>query len=300
VPRSLAAGVRSNLGVTCPICGAQSRFSASHPDAQLYRCPSCTHFFSDTASMKAVEGYDPSYFDERHQRWFEHPNSWLFDKIADAIPKDPSFRSVLDAGCGRGDFLRHLRKRRPDLALTGIDVSPNEDVDGISFIQGDFQTYPLHGPYDVVVSLAVIEHLSDVKVFARRVAQLTRASGLTVISTVNDSSLLFRLARGLHAVGVSVAFDRLYSRHHLNHFTPRSLEVLLKSYGMSPGEWIFHNAPFAAIDVPASSAITDAALRAAMFGICVAGDLTGTSYLQTVICRRDAGVESALAESAER
>jgi SAM-dependent methyltransferase len=250
--------------------------------------------------MKAIEGYDPSYFDERHQRWFEHPNSWLFDKIAAAIARDQTFRSVLDAGCGRGDFLRHLRRLRSDLTLTGIDVSPNDNVDGISFIQGDFQTCRLQGPYDVVVSLAVIEHLSDVKMFARRVAELTRPSGLTVISTVNDSSLLFRLARGLHSVGVSVAFDRLYSRHHLNHFTPRSLEVLLKSYGMSPDEWIFHNAPFAAIDVPASSPITDATLRAAMFGICVAGDLTGTSYLQTVICRRDAAAQSTLADSAAR
>lgn len=239
--------------------------------------------------MKAVEGYDPTYFDERHQRWFEHPNSWLFDKITDAIPKTASFRSVLDAGCGRGDFLRHLRKRRPDLSLTGIDVSPNESADGIAFIEGDFQTYPFKEQYDVVVSLAVIEHVSDVRVFAQRIAELTRPSGLAVISTVNDSSLLFRLARGLHAVGVSVAFDRLYSRHHLNHFTPRSLEVLLKAYGMSPSEWIFHNAPFAAIDVPANGPISDAAFRAAMFGICVAGDLTGTSYLQTVICRRDAG-----------
>jgi SAM-dependent methyltransferase len=244
--------------------------------------------------MKAVEGYDPTYFDERHQRWFEHPNSWLFDKITNAIPKDPSFKSVLDAGCGRGDFLRHLRARRPDLQLTGIDVSPNDNVDGITFIQGDFQDYPFKEQYDVVVSLAVIEHVSDVRVFANRVAELTRPSGLTVISTINDSSLLFRLARGLHSIGVSVAFDRLYSRHHLNHFTPRSLEVLLKSYGMVAGERIFHNAPFAAIDVPASSPITDAAFRAAMFGICVAGDLTGTSYLQTVICRRDAAPESTL------
>jgi SAM-dependent methyltransferase len=290
----LAASVSSELGVSCPICGARSRFTASHPDAQLYRCSVCTHAFSDTASMKAVEGYDPSYFDERHQRWFEHPNSWLFDKIAAAIPQTPSFRSVLDAGCGRGDFLKHLRARRPDLSLTGIDVSPNASRDGITFIEGDFQTYPFKEQYDVVVSLAVIEHLSDVKVFAKRVALLTRPSGLTVISTVNDSSLLFRLARGLHTIGVSVAFDRLYSKHHLNHFTPRSLEVLLKSYGMSPGERIFHNSPMAAIDVPASSALTGAAFRAAMFGICLAGDLTGTSYLQTVICRRDAASESTL------
>ena len=287
--------LQSNPGVACPICGAGSRYTATHPDAELYRCPSCTHAFSNIASMKAVEGYDPSYFDERHQRWFEHPNSWLFDKIIAAIPNDPSFKSVLDAGCGRGDFLRHLRARRPDLDLTGIDVSPNDEVDGITFIQGDFQTYAFDKQYDVVVSLAVIEHLSDVKVFARRVAELTRPSGVTVISTVNDSSLLFRLARGLHAIGVSVAFDRLYSRHHLNHFTPRSLEVLLKSYGMSPVERLFHNAPFAAIDVPASSAVSDAVLRAAMFGICLAGDLTGTSYLQTVICRRDPAAESATA-----
>jgi SAM-dependent methyltransferase len=294
----LAASIKIDPAVTCPICGAHSRFVADHPDAKLYRCPQCTHFFSDVASMKEVEGYDPSYFDERHQRWFEHPNAWLFDKIADAMPQSGSFRSVLDAGCGRGDFLRHLRKRRPDLSLTGIDVSPNEDIDGIKFIEGDFQAYPFKEQYDAVVSLAVIEHLSDVRAFARRVAELTRPDGVIVISTVNDSSLLFRLARGLRNVGVSVAFDRLYGKHHLNHFTPRSLEVLLKSQGISPRHAIFHNAPFAAIDVPASNPITDTAFRAAMFGICLAGDLTGTSYLQTVICRRDSASPAKASASA--
>ena len=78
---------------------------------------------------------------------------------------------------------------------------------------------------------------------------------------------------------MSSAFNRLYSKHHLNHFTPRSLRLLLESANIRVKETIVHNAPFAAIDVPEPEFV----FRAAMLGICAAGALTGTSYLQTVI-----------------
>jgi len=108
-----------NATIPCPLCGAASLFYARHPEAELYRCPSCTHCFTRLDTVQ-IEEYRDNYFYEDHQRWFENPNFTLFERIAETIPKEAS---VLDAGCGRGDFLRHLCKIRPDLTLTGVDLS---------------------------------------------------------------------------------------------------------------------------------------------------------------------------------
>jgi hypothetical protein len=107
--------------------------------------------------------------------------------------------------------------------------------------------------------------------------------------TLNESSLLYRFARALRSIGVTSAFVRLYSKHHIHHFTARSLEKLLTSQGLELKERIFHNAPLAGIDIPSSNLLVDGVLRAVMWGICLVGDLTNTSYLQTMICLRQDG-----------
>ena len=268
--------------VTCGVCGSPADFMAKHPEADLYRCPTCTHCFSDAASVEA-ERYTADYFDEAHQRWFAHPNIALFEAIAATLPAGAS---VLDVGCGRGNFLRHLRGVRPDLELTGIDLSPNPETPGVRFRQGDFQTFPLDGPYDAIVSLAVIEHVADVGRFVERLHALTRAGGTATVMTLNESSLLYLLARAGKRLGVSLAFDRLYSRHHLHHFTRGSLRRLLEGHGFRVEADMTHNAPLAAIDIPVTGRLADLVLRSGMFVVCQAGAAIGRAYLQTVTCRK--------------
>ena len=50
---------------TCVICGAKATWMAKHPEADLYRCPVCTHCFSDPDSVEP-ERYAPDYFDDAH------------------------------------------------------------------------------------------------------------------------------------------------------------------------------------------------------------------------------------------
>jgi SAM-dependent methyltransferase len=80
-----------------------------------------------------------------HERWLEDPNDALFKRIAATILQESS---VLDVGCGRGDFLRFLRRTRPDPRVAGIDVTVNEGAEGIQFFQGDFFQSEIGGPFD--------------------------------------------------------------------------------------------------------------------------------------------------------
>ena len=177
--------------IACPICQAAACFMAAHPEADIYRCKCCTHAFSDPGSMPQQESYDPDYYGDTHRRWFEHPNTALFERITALIPAGAS---VLDVGCGRGDFLRHVHRNRPDVQLTGIDYSPNQDKN-IRFLQGDAFELEIRDRFDVVVSLNVIEHVSDCVAFANRLRELTKPGGTIAIMTVNESSILYGLAR---------------------------------------------------------------------------------------------------------
>ena len=144
---------------------------------------------------------------------------------------------------------------------------------------------PIRQTFNVVVSLAVIEHVTDVRTFVDRLRRFTKPSGSVVIMTLNDDSLLYRLARMGGAAGVPLAFNRVYSRHHLHHFTRRSLRSVLENNGLKIELDMVHNAPMAAIDIPVKNFAVETGLLACLAVVFVIGGLTGTSTLQTVICR---------------
>ncbi len=253
---------------------------AKHPEADIYRCSGCTHAFSDPGSMPDQEIYDAAYYDNEHPRWFEHPDTKLFDCIIALIPEGGS---VIDIGCGQGAFLRHVHSKRPDVQLTGVDYSSNRD-EAIRFFQGDALKLDISDRFDVVVSLAVIEHVLDCVELTKRMRELTKPGGTLVMMTLDESSVLFGLARLGRLLGVTVAFDRLYSRHHVHHFTRKSLTRLLESCGLKVSQRLLHNAPLQAVDLPVRGRMADALFRMALGVVFGAGWVLSKAYLQTVIC----------------
>jgi 2-polyprenyl-3-methyl-5-hydroxy-6-metoxy-1,4-benzoquinol methylase len=269
------------MNPSCPICGSSSTSLPKHPEGELYRCQRCTHAFTLPESIRAPEEYASSYFENDHKCWFEFPNVALFKRIAAIIPRGAS---VLDVGCGRGDFLRFLRKTRQDLKLTGIDLTLNEHAEGIRFLRGDFFQADTGGPFDFVASLAVIEHVPDVADFVKRLRGLVRPGQPVAVMTLNESSVLYALARAGRSIGVPIAFNRLYSSHHLHHFTPSSLRFLFTTAGYSIRAHFDHNAPLKAMDIPVKSKIGDTVLRSALWLTWRIGDVTRRRYLQTIVC----------------
>lgn len=230
--------------------------------------------------MPIQEAYDDTYFYQTHRRWFEHPNTSLFRKISDMIPQGSS---VLDVGCGRGDLLKFLRSMRPDLQLTGVDFSYNSS-DGIRYLQGDVLTLDIAEKFDFVIALAAIEHVPNCIAFAKRLQELVNPGGAVVVMTINEASLLYGLARAGRALGVQLAFNRLYSRHHLHHFTRQSLCQALESCGLKVSTQIMHNAPLKAMDLPVQNSAAEAVLRAGVWAVFLAGSITARTYQQTAVC----------------
>ena len=270
----------------CPICGQPANFSFAHPSADIFRCSACTHVYSRLDTVRELESYDASYYEDTHKRWFENPNYKLFSWIERRLPT--STGSVLDVGCGNGDFLRYVHARRPGVRLVGIDLSPESPSDAFEYLHGDVMSTEVSETFDVVTSLAVIEHVADVRAFARRIGSLCAPGGTVVIMTLNSAGILYLAAHAGRRLGVTIASDRLYDTHHLHHFTRRSLQEVLEQSGLVVDQVHHHNVPLRALDLPPTGS---AARHTMMAGVAVAfgvGRLLDRCYLQTMICRRPA------------
>jgi SAM-dependent methyltransferase len=233
-----------------------------------------------------LEQYEPDYFERDHRNWFLHPNIALYTKLSRIVVGHKFDASVLDIGCGNGNFLRYLAAQSKHLSLTGIDMAPNSPMEGITYLQGDFLREKLERKFDVIVSLAVIEHIPDVSAFVERMSSICEPGGLVITMTVDDRSLVYGAARTLQRAGYSVPLRRLYSKHHLNHFTSGSLKRLLENQGLSTVQVIRHNSPIAAVDIPPTSSLAMAVLRAGVWVGFQFGRLTQRTMLQTVVSKR--------------
>ena len=280
----------------CPICAAPSAVEHRLDDLTLCRCPECDHCFTDLNSIDSMEQYAPGYFEEEHRNWFLHPNLALYEKLTRIILEHKPYAAILDVGCGNGNFLRYLKGAGEDLSLTGIDVAPNEPVGGIEYLRGDFTEQKFAGQFDVLLSLAVIEHIPNVAAFARRLCEVCAPGGLVITMTVDEQSLIYGAARALHRVGYSVPLRRLYSKHHLNHFTHQSLKRLLEGHGLCTIQVLRHNSPIAAVDTPKTSTLSNVILRTGVWAAFQLGVLTRRTMLQTVISQKPQSGETRIAQ----
>lgn len=270
----------------CPVCSAPSLVDYTLEDCILCRCSDCGHCFTDLNSIDGMEPYEADYFEKEHRNWFLHPNLRLYAKLWQVIVELNPKASVLDVGCGNGNFLRFLRGKSQDLSLTGIDMALNEPENNVKYLQGDFLHAKLDRKFDVLVSLAVIEHIPDVTAFAKRMHDLCAPGGLVINMTIDERSLIYGSARMLNRAGYSVPLKRLYSKHHVNHFTGPSLRLLLERQGLSTVRVIKHNSPISAVDMPQASALATAILRAGVWAGFQLGQWTNRTMLQTIISRR--------------
>ena len=274
------------MSLRCPVCNSESAFERRAASIDLWRCPSCDHCFSDISTVGEPEDYSPEYIEMTHRNWFQNPNLKLFENIRQIIAHYKPKASVIDVGCGNGAFLKYIRNKNAEFSLTGIDLSMNQPVKGITFIQGDVLVSDFDRQYDFVVSLAVIEHAIDVQMFIRRLHSLCAHDGFVVVMTLNERSTLYDVARLLHNLGYKTPCERLYSKHHLNHFNTSSLKRLVEMNNLPVMKTLLHNIPLAAVDFPVSSHLARVVLLAGVWGTFMLGRLTGRTYLQTVVCQR--------------
>lgn len=140
---------------------------------------------------------DPGY-----RNWFYPKAHLAFDQaLSSYLPKGGDF---LDLGCGTGANLgRLLAMQLPYGSYSGVDLTAEmleqakqryADLPHVLFRQSDLMSDPLpEGPFDLIVSTWVFEHLSDPILVAEKAYIRLKHGGHIVLLFEDQSSSLTRL-----------------------------------------------------------------------------------------------------------
>lgn len=140
-------------------------------------------------SDSAAARYDQAYFD----KWYRHPRHRV--KSPAELARQAAFvlgtaefvlgravRTVLDVGCGEGQWRAALRRHRPRLAYDGVDPSTYA-VQRYGATRGirlggieSLDALPLRASYDLVICCGMLNYL-DVPQLRRGLPQVARRAG---------------------------------------------------------------------------------------------------------------------------
>ena len=131
--------------------------------------------------------------------------SWAYDRVIapavlsmaaqseqDLVSRFPQNAHVLDVGCGGGHMLEFIATRRPDLTLTGVDLSPDQVRrarrrlerfgDRVQIHEGSALDLPFkNSSFDGVYSLASIKHWPDQLQGLQECQRVLRSGGRLIV-----------------------------------------------------------------------------------------------------------------------
>jgi 2-polyprenyl-3-methyl-5-hydroxy-6-metoxy-1,4-benzoquinol methylase len=118
----------------------------------------------------------------------DHTSSYLWQPIIQIMERQ-SARRVFEVGCGNGAFARCLKRR--GFEVCGIDASDDgvfkaNKADPTMRLELGSAYQPLadrFGRFPVVISLEVVGHLYDPRLFAHRIYELLEPGGIAIVST---------------------------------------------------------------------------------------------------------------------
>jgi ubiquinone/menaquinone biosynthesis C-methylase UbiE len=116
-----------------------------------------------------------NYWDNRYTYHSDHhsdQNSTIsidFLKQADnaILERLQDSKSILEIGCGTGEFCELIKKKFNTISVTGIDVSDpaieicKKKYPDINFYVADASVYNFESKYDIIISSNTLEHFKD-------------------------------------------------------------------------------------------------------------------------------------------
>lgn len=216
----------SNLHKNCPICKySDLRELDRYSKAHLYQCKECNFVFSrQIPSDSEIHDYYSSTYDIT--RYFSPITEKRFNKLLDVFESERKTNRILDVGAGHGFFLEIAKKRGwevygTELIKDCIDICESK---GINMFQGKLEDIDFNGlTFDIIVSIEVIEHLSNPIPFVTKVHELLEPEGLLYVTTPNFNSVL--------RYTLKEKYDVIEYPNHLCYFTPKSLKSLMTNQG---------------------------------------------------------------------
>ncbi len=161
---------------------------------------------------------------------FDRRTQVLSDRIADLLPEAAK---VLDVGCGDGLIDHLIGQRRPDLAITGVDliVRPRTQIPVTAF---DGTHIPFEdGSFDIVMFVDVLHHTDDPETLLREARRVAR-QGVVLKDHTRDGLLAGPTLRFMDWVGNAPHGIPL----PYNYWPERRWHEAFKRIGLLPAVWL--------------------------------------------------------------
>ena len=147
---------------------------------------------------------------------------------------------VFDLGCGNGSVLNFFSEK---YEVAGIDASSSgirnakEKFPNLNIEQGSAydDLVEKYGEQDAVISLEVVEHLYDPRLYAKRLFDLLRPGGHAVLSTPYHGYLK-NLALAVTGK-MDNHFTALWDGGHIKFWSIKTLSILLEEAGFTDLEY---------------------------------------------------------------
>ncbi len=224
---------------SCPSC-SHSKFdnylickdhSVSKEHFALVKCAKCELLFTNPRpSEKELHKYYES------EEYISHTDKgtsiinflykivrhYTLNKKRKLIEKLSPIGTVLDYGCGTGDFIKKCKKK--EWQVSGVE--PNERARKIALqktgksIHQDLSEIHKEEKFDVITSWHVIEHISELKETLKKLRKKIKKEGLLIVAVPNANAYDATWYKEFWA-----AYD---VPRHLYHFTPKSFSKLAR------------------------------------------------------------------------
>jgi len=153
-------------------------------------------------------------------------------KIAAELIEDGA--TVLDVGCGSGEFLEYLARERPGVRATGCDFSAEsvEMARSKGFDDAfalDLSTQDIPGEYDYVTCFEVLEHIPNAEDALVRLRDTFRRQLIVSVPNVGYVDSRVRLA----LFGRFPVTNCIYHiKEHVRHWTERDFREWVATFGL--------------------------------------------------------------------
>ena len=203
------------------------------PELRLSRCASCGCLWATDARqceqtlLQAYERLTGDYFEsEAVGREYQEFYEWL----EDLMEQHQCGRSILDVGCGEGNFLSTLSqkwsKRGVEPSAAGVELSRRKNLEvALGTLDSSDERYDA----DLISALDVVEHVVDPHRFIESIKRHLKPNGLLLLFTGDSSSYPAKVA------GARWSYLRWCG--HISIFSALGLKELLKSHGFEIVAW---------------------------------------------------------------
>ncbi|MDA1267629.1 MAG: class I SAM-dependent methyltransferase [Bacteroidetes bacterium] len=227
--------------LNCPLCKSGNILNhllikdhaVSNKEFTLFRCGDCELLFTNPRPKEEEIG---PYYDFRE--YYSHGNQvqnftqWLYQKIRkssirrklELINGLTKSRSLLDYGCGTGEFLQEAKRQR--WIVRGIEPSEKARTQAIkklpSGVVETLSEVPELEAYDVVTLFHVLEHIHRLRDTINKITSHLKSNGYLVIAVPNPES-----PDAKHYDKDWAGYD---VPRHLYHFSRQSISIFQEQF----------------------------------------------------------------------